>query len=253
MMFTMLTAVTEVNPISRPASPPTHRQRRREATRDEILEAARRLLVQSGLEQVTLRGIAAELGMTAPALYRYFASREALLESLIDTLYDELADILLAVRDADARGTLKAQFVATSREFRRWALTHRPEFGLLFGAPLPGVPTKDVGTAPDRGMRFGHVWLELFAKLSRQHPEVVPDGRRVDPQLRRQLRDYHQLIGRAVSIGTLELFLSCWMRLYGAVATEAFGHLNFALSDGDAEALFEGLLGELADRLGLAH
>ena len=44
-----------------------------------------------------------------------------------------------------------------------------------------------------------------------------------------------------------------WMRLYGAVATEAFGHLNFALSDGDAEALFEGLLGELADRLGLAH
>ena len=249
----MLTAVTEVNPISRPASPRTHRQRRREATRDEILEAARRLLVQSGLEQVTLRGIAAELGMTAPALYRYFASREALLESLIDTLYDELADILLAVRDADARGTLKAQFVATSREFRRWALTHRPEFGLLFGAPLPGVPTKDVGTAPDRGMRFGHVWLELFAKLSRQHPEVVPDGRRVDPQLRRQLRDYHELIGRAVSIGTLELFLSCWMRLYGAVATEAFGHLNFALSDGDAEALFEGLLGELADRLGLAH
>ena len=249
----MLTAVTEVNPISRPASPPTHRQRRREATRDEILEAARRLLVQSGLEQVTLRGIAAELGMTAPALYRYFDSREALLESLIDTLYDELADILLAVRDADAQGTLKDQFVATSREFRRWALTHRPEFGLLFGAPLPGVPTKDVGTAPDRGMRFGHVWLELFAKLSRQHPEVVPDGRRVDPQLRRQLRDYHQLIGRAVSIGTLELFLSCWMRLYGAVATEAFGHLNFALSDGDAEALFEGLLGELADRLGLAH
>jgi hypothetical protein len=102
-------------------------------------------------------------------------------------------------------------------------------------------------------MRFGQVWLELFAKLSREHPEVIPDGRRVDPQLRRQLREYHELIGRAVPIGTLELFLSCWMRLYGAVATEAFGHLNFALSDGDAEALFEGLLGELADRLGLAH
>ncbi len=54
-------------------------------------------------------------------------------------------------------------------------------------------------------------------------------------------------------IGLLELFLSCWMRLYGAVATEAFGHLDFALSDGDAEALFEGLLGELAERLRFAH
>jgi AcrR family transcriptional regulator len=249
----MLAVVTEVNPISQPASRPTHRQRRRAATRDEIVEAARRLLVQSGLEQVTLRGIAGELGMTAPALYRYFDSREALLEALIDVLYDELADILLAVRDADAQAPLKAQFVTTSREFRRWALTHRPEFGLLFGAPLPGVPYKDVATAPERGMRFGQVWLELFAKLSQQHPEVVPDGRRVDPQLRRQLRDYHELIGRAVPIGTLELFLSCWMRLYGAVATEAFGHLNFALSDGNAEALFEGLLREMADRLGLAH
>jgi AcrR family transcriptional regulator len=252
-MFTMLAVVTEVNSISRSASSPTHRQRRRAATRDEIVEAARTLLVQSGLEQVTLRGIAGELGMTAPALYRYFDSREALLEALIDALYDELADILLAVRDADAHAPLKAQFVTTSREFRRWALTHRPEFGLLFGAPLPGVAGKDVVTAPDRGMRFGQVWLELFAKLSREHPEVVPDGRRVDPQLRRQLREYHELIGRAVPIGTLELFLSCWMRLYGAVATEAFGHLNFALSDGNAEALFEGLLGEMADRLGLAH
>ena len=71
--------------------------------------------------------------------------------------------------------------------------------------------------------------------------------------MRRQLRDYRERIGRAVPIGLLELFLSCWMRLYGAVATEAFGHLDFALSDGNAEALFEGLLGELAERLGLAH
>ena len=50
-----------------------------------------------------------------------------------------------------------------------------------------------------------------------------------------------------------EFFLSCWMRLYGAVATEAFGHLDVALSDGDAEALFEGLLGELGERLRFAH
>jgi hypothetical protein len=57
----------------------------------------------------------------------------------------------------------------------------------------------------------------------------------------------------AVPIGVLVLYLSCWMRLYGAVATEAFGHLNFALSDGNAEALFDDLLRELAGRLGLVH
>lgn len=141
-----------------------------------------------------------------------------------------------------------------SREFRRWALAHRPEFGLLFGAPLPGIPEKEAAVSDsDRGARFGQVWLELFAKLWQQHPEVAPDGRHVDPQLRQQLRDYHERIGRAVPIGVLVLYLSCWMRRYGAVATEAFGHLNFALSDGNAEALFDDLLRELAERLGLVH
>jgi len=81
----------------------------------------------------------------------------------------------------------------------------------------------------------------------------VPDADELDPRLREQLTEYYDQIERVVPIGAVVLYLSCWVQLYGAVATEAFGHLNFALHDGDAEALFRDLMDELAAKLGLTH
>lgn len=54
----------------------SRRERARLATIGEILDIARGQL--AGHEDVSLRGIAREMGMTAPALYRYFANVEAL-------------------------------------------------------------------------------------------------------------------------------------------------------------------------------
>ena len=59
----------------------SRRDRVRAATIEEIKETARRLLVTKGPEAVSLRAIAREMGMTAPALYRYFGSREDLLRA----------------------------------------------------------------------------------------------------------------------------------------------------------------------------
>ena len=58
---------------------PSRRDRLRAATSEEIIQTARRLLVQSGPEAVTLRAIAREMGMTVPGLYRYFDSHDELL------------------------------------------------------------------------------------------------------------------------------------------------------------------------------
>jgi len=250
----MLGVMTSVNPVSAESSQPTRRERAHAATRAEILQAARRLLIQGGTERVTVRGIATEIGVTAPALYRYFDGREELLGELCSTLYDELADALYEARDRDPDAPLKQRFLVTSFAFRTWALEHRPEFGLLFGAPIPGVLVDiHIDPAGNRGMRFGQVWLELFTELWRQHPVPVPDADELDPRLREQLTEYYDQIERVVPIGAVVLYLSCWVQLYGAVATEAFGHLNFALHDGDAEALFRDLMDELAAKLGLTH
>src|SRR5690349_4325137 len=129
----MMEGMAVVNP------PASRRERARAATKAEILEAARRLLVEGGVENVTQRGIAAALGMTAPALYRYFDSREQILSELIQTMYDELAAMLLTIRDSDLTLPARERFRRVARAWREWALGHKAEFGLLFGAPIPGV------------------------------------------------------------------------------------------------------------------
>ena len=117
----------------------------------EIKETARQVLVEQGVDGLALRAVAREMGMTAPALYRYFDSREDLVEHVVADLYDELVDVLEAARDA-ARPADAApiQLLACSRAFRRWATTHHAEFGLLFGSAGEGVVPAH-GTRRSRG------------------------------------------------------------------------------------------------------
>ena len=85
----------------RSPSPPSRRDRLRAATIEEIIPTARRLLVTSGPEAVSLRAIAREMGMTAPGLYRYFGSHEELLRHVIAGIFTELAeDIHQAIQAA---------------------------------------------------------------------------------------------------------------------------------------------------------
>jgi AcrR family transcriptional regulator len=242
----MVPRVTSVNPGS--DAPLGRRERVRAATQSELAAAARELLKAGGPEAVTVRSIAGRLGMTAPAIYRYFDSREALLDALIDELYDELADYLYAARESAAGGTLRDRFYVQSRAFRVWALDHLPEFGLLFGAPIPGVGREHVAD-DERGHRFGLVWLELFIELAALDLPRTRWSRPIPASLRKQLDAYLARIGQSVDIDIALLYLSCWERLYGAVCTEAFGHLNFALNDG--EELFEDHLADCAVRLGI--
>ena len=70
---------------------PSRRDRLRAATTQEIIQTARKLLVQEGPDAVSLRAIAREMGMTAPALYRYFGSHEDLLRHVVADIFTELA------------------------------------------------------------------------------------------------------------------------------------------------------------------
>ena len=87
---------------SGPARSPRVRQKRAR-TRQEILDAARKLLLAGGVEAVTLGSVAAELDLTKQALYHYFPSKEALLKSLIAALLDdEIESVMAAVIAAKA-------------------------------------------------------------------------------------------------------------------------------------------------------
>src|ERR671913_1960482 len=76
------------------AQPLSRRDRVRAATVTEIKDTARRILVAEGVDGLSLRAIAREMGMTAPALYRYFPSREDLVVHLIAELYGQLTSAM---------------------------------------------------------------------------------------------------------------------------------------------------------------
>lgn len=239
--------------------PASRRDRVRAATAQEIKQTARRLLVDQGAEAVTLRAIAREIGMTAPALYRYFDSHEELLHSVAGDIFNELADDLgRAIRaESERGGAVVGKLVAACRAFRQWGLTHKPEFGMIFGTPLASIEMAHDDFTDECGRRFGGTFLALFLELWQRAPFPVPADDEIDPVLVRQLVTYRDALGpdlpniAELPVGGMLVFLRCWVRLYGAVALEVLGHLKFALDD--AAPMFELTLSELADLIGQGY
>ena len=60
------------------------------ARRGEILAAAKRLFLEEGYEHATMRRIAAEIGVSAAALYGYFPDKEAILRAIAEAAFGEL-------------------------------------------------------------------------------------------------------------------------------------------------------------------
>jgi AcrR family transcriptional regulator len=232
----------------------SRRDRVRAATTGEIKETARRILVAKGVESVSLRAIAGEMGMTAPALYRYFGSREDLIRHVVGDIFSEIAADIRAAAIAAAEesgGDVTAKLIAACREFRHWALTHREEFGLLFGTPLPGLEPLHNDKIDECALDFAGSWMALFLELWQRHPFPVPADDQIDPGLLAQLGRYIGGLGLDLPAGAVLIFLRCWVRLYGMVSLEVFQHLNFALDD--AAPLFEYTLAELAELVGLDY
>lgn len=233
----------------------TRREQLRAATEQDIRTQARGLLVREGQEAVTLRAIARELGITAPALYRYYDSREDLLSKLGDDICADLsAELDEALRTvADDHVT---KVFAVCRRFRQWALAHPREFTLVFATPRAEYP----GTASSGNDEFGRVFLGVVGPLmaegaARTVPAQMPEEALADlADSRRSLeaafdREGIEMPPEALRPDAVYFLLRWWARLYGQVALEVFGRFPFDVKQ--ADRLFESMLTELARDAGL--
>lgn len=66
------------------------RREHTEVRQKQIVSAARKLIVKSGSEHVTIRKIAKEIGVSEGAIYRHFASKNDILSLLIDDIENTL-------------------------------------------------------------------------------------------------------------------------------------------------------------------
>jgi hypothetical protein len=103
----------------------------------------------------------------------------------------------------------------------------------------------------DCAQKFSGTFFALFLELWRKRPFPIPTDEQIDPGLRAQLAHYRDLLGVDLPLGAGLTFLRCWVRLYGMVSLEVFGHLHFALSD--AAPMFDITLAELATLVGLDY
>jgi AcrR family transcriptional regulator len=249
---------------SPPAGSASRRDRLRAATTAEIIQTARRLLVNSGPQAVSLRAIAREMGMTAPGLYRYFDSHEELIRHVIADIFTGLdgtiKEAILAVGPrppggdpAERSAHMVAKITAACRAFRAWALDNRGEFGMIFGVPLPGYPEISGNDIADAcAQQFAGTFFGMFVELWQSARFPVPGDDEIDPKLRTQLdRHFSEMHDSGLPTGAHLVFLRCWTLLYGAVAMEVFGHMDFALED--ASPMFEYTLTDLARIVGLDY
>ena len=104
-------------------------------SREQVLAAALGLLDEAGLEQLTMRRLAAALGVQNGATYWHFRSKQALLEAMADTL---LADLTAGL---DTESPWTERITELARQLRR-ALLSRRDGARLFSAaffPLPNA------------------------------------------------------------------------------------------------------------------
>ncbi|WP_037308583.1 TetR/AcrR family transcriptional regulator [Amycolatopsis orientalis] len=236
-------------------SNPSRRGRERAATDQDIRRTARALLVEQGPEAVTLRAIARELGITAPALYRYYGSRDDLVEHLrADVVADLAAELAEDIAQLPTEGAL--QLFAICKGFRRWALTHTKEFTLVFASPS-GEDTSSRLDEP-----FGKIFLAAAGRVLAMHDLVTPSSDVVPVELRDDLTAFQaELLAvleesgvtfplEKLDLGVTYLMIQFWARLYGHVTLEVFG--NYPIPFSKPDVLFDAMLADLAREIGLS-
>lgn len=230
---------------------PGLRERRREATRAEILDVARRLLARDGAAALSLREVAREMGMAVSALYRYVRSREDLITELLVQAYDDHADAVDAAAAAAGPGA-RAQLVEAFRSYRDWALADPVRYGLMYGQPLPDYEAP-VERTQGPGTRVNVTLTELLRtgwETGGIDPAVV-DRRdaTLGPEHRRQLEAFQPRWAPGLPPALLALALEQWWLVRGMVSSEVFGHLRPVY--GDVTPVFEEALQASLDRTGV--
>ncbi|MBI2962334.1 MAG: TetR/AcrR family transcriptional regulator [Deltaproteobacteria bacterium] len=111
------------------------------ATRARILSEAQEVVTEQGASAVTMRGVAARVGVTPMALYRHFPNREALLGAIVE---EAQATFLHHLQRAMAEPTAAARLFASGQQYLAFALGHPRRYAVLFLDVRPQAP----GAAP---------------------------------------------------------------------------------------------------------
>ncbi|QEO14375.1 TetR/AcrR family transcriptional regulator [Agromyces intestinalis] len=123
---------------------------RRSVSQSDLVAAAFELLEQKGFAAVSVRGVAAALGLTPTAMYTYFPSKQALLVAMVEEL---LSGVAGQSSGADASPEAARDFlVVTAVALRARLREHPGAIALVTSGPLDGA--RALGLAERLGEAF---------------------------------------------------------------------------------------------------
>jgi AcrR family transcriptional regulator len=137
---------TKPQAVAEAAPRPDRRARRRQETIEEILDIARDVMTEEGVNGLSLAEVARRLGVQPPSLYKYFPSLMAVYDALFRRgQLENLAEMRKAMVGAEPG--LDA-LIAGLEASGRWALGNRAVAELLFWRPVPSFHPSDEAFAP---------------------------------------------------------------------------------------------------------
>ena len=104
---------------------------------EAIKETAWKQIAEFGAPALSLRAIARELKITAPAIYNYFPRRDDLVTALIVDAYTSLGDSQKSALETMSKKDSATRFSALGIAYRDWAVTYPQRYQLIFGTPIP--------------------------------------------------------------------------------------------------------------------
>jgi AcrR family transcriptional regulator len=196
--------------VSKPEAS-TPRERYRAQVREEIKKHAWEQIATAGASALSLNAIAKRMGMSGPALYRYFAGRDELITALIRDAYRSLADTFRARAEAGA------DLRDLAHALREWALADPQRYFLVYGTPVPGY------RAPDDTTRIASEIMAVI--LDACTAGQVPDES-ASP-LEEHLHAHRDWAGQhPAPPSALRRALTFWTRLHGVLSLELAGQFT---------------------------
>jgi AcrR family transcriptional regulator len=145
-----------------------------EEFRDRLVDAAERLFAQHGLDAVTMRQLAAELGVSPMTPYRYFADKDAILAAVRTRAFNRHAEALEAAFDAGLDPFQRA--AAVGRAYLDFALSHPEAYKLMFDVKQPSADAyPELVTAGERSRATmtAHVKLMIDSGVLTGDPDLI--------------------------------------------------------------------------------
>ena len=196
---------------------------------DAIKETAWAQIAESGAASLSLRAIARELKITAPAIYNYFPDRDALVTALIVDAYTSLGDT-----QADSLTNLPAdnhtaRLTSLGLAYREWAVTYPQRYLLIFGTPIPGYHAPEDVTVPVASRALTPLIEALQAAFDAGALRVERLAK-LTPKLKSMLNEWKKM-GIGADLDALYLSITFWSRVHGLSMLEIGNHLPPSLAN----------------------